>query len=356
MIVSALGFSCVTSKQIKVEQIYQSVTFLPGQIEQKVATDVKLTIIPVEGKTLNKEFFLASIRDGGSFENEIFRTKTLYYTTAKNSKRFGITLERLFDFIENLEKKGFITENIATQFKINFINYSNGFVSDGIESLKNNEPEYPDTYNPFRVNRTYLSVFKIVVDNTSNNIHHVKLSDIQVLNGFNQLIPLQNSYFENNLEGFSEKLKNIYRLNLPNDLIVTPNQKVIKYFAIPAINTNDSILTVKIVNEKGIIDYPFIIRSKSINFEYQLYSIASNCLSCYRSQKFYIVQTSNNLTSIFGDNFYFKDDDAKNSVNLYGISLSNNSIEFGKVVNFNIPRFQNKPINLGYTYSESVEN
>lgn len=74
-----------------------------------------------------------------------------------------------------------------------------------------------------------------------------------------QLYPLASEYFEVNLKGFKEKIKNSYRLNIPNELIITPGQRVNKYIAVPAINSLNNKLQVQFIRNSNVINFEFSV-------------------------------------------------------------------------------------------------
>lgn len=346
VIISALTWlllSCGSNKLIQKEITgnYTNVIFTPKEINKSLPNNLSLTIEPIDAKTLNQEIFETMMRDGGYekqlYSSDIFVEEKL----TKNEKRILERYKVVEKYINDLLREGKINQQVAVLFKERIINSlfgteigTPGF--DGSEihsSLGNNR--YSE-FNPYRVNNNYLSLFRLHFNNKSNSILSVDLGSFQVSDNRELLYPFNNEYFDKNLKDDSEKMKYIYRMNMPDKLTITPSQQTVKYISIPAINPNSEEINVSYIIGNEVVTYPFKLNVETIKekFVYLLYNIEIK----NRNRSFYgevpqyvlLVENENNIIFPLRDNTVFINETEKSKpLTIHVLSVPYRGDKFG---------------------------
>lgn len=346
VIISALTWlllSCGSNKLIQKEITgnYTNVIFTPKEINKSLPNNLSLTIEPIDAKTLNQEIFETMMRDGGYekqlYSSDIFVEEKL----TKNEKRILERYKVVEKYINDLLREGKINQQVAVLFKERIINSlfgteigTPGF--DGSEihsSLGNNR--YSE-FNPYRVNNNYLSLFRLHFNNKSNSILSVDLGSFQVSDNRELLYPFNNEYFDKNLKDDSEKMKYIYRMNMPDKLTITPSQQTVKYISIPAINPNSEEINVSYIIGNEVVTYPFKLNVETIKekFVYLLYNIKIK----NRNRSFYgevpqyvlLVENENNIIFPLRDNTVFINETEKSKpLTIHVLSVPYRGDKFG---------------------------
>ena len=346
VIISALTWlllSCGSNKLIQKEITgnYTNVIFTPKEINKSLPNNLSLTIEPIDAKTLNQEIFETMMRDGGYekqlYSSDIFVEEKL----TKNEKRILERYKVVEKYINDLLREGKINQQVAVLFKERIINSlfgteigTPGF--DGSEihsSLGNNR--YSE-FNPYRINNNYLSLFRLHFNNKSNSILSVDLGSFQVSDNRELLYPFNNEYFDKNLKDDSEKMKYIYRMNMPDKLTITPSQQTVKYISIPAINPNSEEINVSYIIGNEVVTYPFKLNVETIKekFVYLLYNIKIK----NRNRSFYgevpqyvlLVENENNIIFPLRDNTVFINETEKSKpLTIHVLSVPYRGDKFG---------------------------
>lgn len=316
--------NCHSIETISVSQNYIKYNFTPVSIEKKIE-NFNIKILPINPQKLNEETYIASIADG-SFENEFVNiinnkenelNKTSNYSSKELIKSKINALEKLL-LLENDKK---IPSNISNLL-MKRIWYGYKYANNGseIKSLTNNT--YPDTYNPYKVNDKNLSVYKLSFENKSDSIANIYIKNFQILNGESVLYPFKNDYFENYLKGNSEQLKNIYRLNLPEELLITPSQRISKYIAIPTINPIDNKVVIQYIQNSKVENFNFAIQKEEIrniyNFEEFKINIKWKKNGSY--DYYYAIEFNDRFFCTY-NNTFFADKQKDVTVNVYIIAF-----------------------------------
>ena len=279
---SVFLFSCGSSKVLKKEIIgnYTNLIFIPQYIDRSLAEDLSLRIEPIDAKELNFEIYETMMRDGG-YEKHLYSSNI--FEEEKLSKRQKNTLKKykkIEKYINDILNEGRINQQVAFLFKERAISslFGSEFGNPGFDgseihtSLGNNR--YSEL-NPYRINSNYLSLFRFHFDNKSNNIQSIDIENFQVSDNKELLYPFKNEYFEKNWEDDSEKMKYIYRMNMPDKLTLTPSQQTLKYISIPAINPNSKEINVSFISGNEVVTYPFKLNIETISEKivYTLYNL-----------------------------------------------------------------------------------
>ncbi len=339
-----LSYSCSSGKKVSkktVSQSYSNLVFSPDVITKQSLNKIEITITPIDAKRLNGETYAAAKRDG-NYEREFASIKEQIEVKIKTaSKKDKIWLEgqvNAIDYLTKLAKEDKMPI-ILVRLLINKIVYGEkGRDGTEIQSLADVD-DYPELYNPYKINENYFSVFKISFENTGSEVENVKLKEFQFISGEEQLYPLAANYFENIIEPNSEKIKNVYRMNMPDELIVTLGQKISKYLAIPAINDNYNKLQVQFIREKKVVNFDFNVNKTRTEKVYNLESFdfiyGKNGDPGLRN--YFVISYKNNVAYSLKDTRVFVSDEKRMiPASIYAISInpSNSEISFGSNIDF----------------------
>lgn len=277
-LLSTIIISCAAPEKISkktISQSYYNISFSPEQILKSNLGKVDVIVTPIDAASINRETFEAASRDG-NYEKElataIEKGKNELDRLSKSEKIFLKGKINGVEAVNKLENANQIPSNTAYQLKLR-IWYGKEYGKDGTEVASLSDIEtFTDKFNPYKINQKYLSVFKVTFENKGKEVEKLRLKDFQIVSGEELLYPLRVEYFENNLKEEAEKIKNIYRMNMPEELILTPNQRITKFIAIPAINLKNENLQVQMVNGKEIINFDFKVNEKEVSKNYVLES------------------------------------------------------------------------------------
>lgn len=336
---------CSSSKKISktINHQYYNITFTPKSVSKIGVGKVKLEITPIDAASINRETFEAASRDG-NYEKELalsIEKRKIELDTYSKAQRARINGRiNAIELINKLERENQIPSNTAYQLKSR-IWYGEEYGKDGTEVTSLSDVEsYPDNFNPYKINQKYLSVFKVTFENESNEIEKINLKEFQVVSGEELLYPLGIEYFEDNLEEQPEKMKNIHRMNMPNELIITPRQRITKYLAIPAINPRNDKLQIQMIKDTKIVNFDFKVKDETLNKNYQVesYDVYTSGLADSFSYDFYCaVHYQNGVSYAAIDNRVFVSEEKKKipvSVFVIAIHRTSSNAKNSKKLNF----------------------
>lgn len=339
-------FSCSTTKKNykEVNQRFTNVTFNPISLKHVIDDNVILTIKPINAASKNFESYLKAGQDG-NYENENVSINNLVKNTSNLSSREKKSLKAKLDALElinNKLRKGDLSIAVANALKNSIVNGKNKIGTNGIEisSLQETSDDF-NSFNPYKINYKYLSVFEIAIENGSNQIFNLSLKDFQLVSGNELLFPLDINYFRDNLPLDSEKYKNALRYNLPNQIAITPKQKIIKYIATPAINKFNKSLVFQYLQGGNVTNYEFNVDVE----EYQTKSMYEQYFFNFRNYDFseyfvdfHIVLEKKNgeIVICSSKEFYIADNEKFQKFNVYSIALNSKTgkADFGKNEDF----------------------
>lgn len=317
---------------------YNNIGFQPESLKKELSNTLEVIITPVDAKSLNQETWEAANRDG-NYEKEISysvdKIKAEIENVPKQQRNWYLGRLNAIEQLTKLEKENMIPKELSYQLKYRIIDGPDyGYDGTEITSLSDLEI-FPDDFNPFKVNNKFLSIFKITFHNKGNEIEKVSIKEFQVVSGEEQLYPLSSDYFENNLKNEQEKVKNAYRLNMPNELVITPNQRITKYISIPAINPKNQNLQIQFIRNNKSIDLDFTLKDKSLKKSYNVESYDFTVTGEAEpsiNKFFYVVSYGKGTMYATKDNRVFIDDSKKDSpFTVYSIAVNpqNGDIYFG---------------------------
>jgi len=355
----ALGLiGCAPTKAItkkEISHVNQVLTFKPEQVKKNIGINTEVTITPIDAKILNKETSAAAKRDGNygkEFATLIEKRKVEMPGMSKTEKASLNNIINKFNLVNKLVSSGEMAPEIGFAFQYRII-YGPSYGKEGTELVALSEVDESDSkFNPFEINDKYLSVFKLTFENKGKDVEKFNLKNFEVLSGEEQLYPLKNDYFENALKGDIEKVKNVYRINMPDEITLTPNQRITKYFAIPAINPSNTTLVVQHIKDNNVTVYDFqvnnLITKKTHNMEsYEIVVKSWKDLSTFDYT--FVVQFSDRVYfPTIANRFFVSDERKKEDVSIYLISVdySTGKSYFSQKVNVKFDQIKNNKISI----------
>lgn len=343
-LLSFLYHSCSSNKVLSktITYRYDNLSFLPQTLVKTLPESVEMSITPIDAKALNKETSDAAYRDGNyekDFISVIEDWKVKVNSGTKAEKALYQGKINAFEYLSKLEGDNKILPEVAHLLKNKIANEASGRDGTEIETLGDGD-SYRSDFNPYKVNRNYFSVFKVTFENKGPNLAKINLKDFQLNSNEELLYPLGSAYFEENLKGQAETIKNAYRLNMPQELTVTPNQRVTKYLAVPAINANNNNIKVQLLKNEKVVDFDFKMAKRELTkkYDFELFKLTykGGGTSSYFRNYFAVVFKDNVSYALQTNQLYVSSDRKLMSASVYsiGINTGNSSVVFGRAEDF----------------------
>jgi hypothetical protein len=311
-----------------IEHAYYNLTFSPEKVTKTGPGKVEITVMPIDAASINRETFEAASRDG-NYEKElaieIEKRKNELDKLSKAEKAYVNGKINGINAVSKLENEKLIPANTAYQLKMR-IWYGKEYGRDGTEVASLSDIEnYPDNFNPYKINQKYLSVFKVTFENKGDEIEKVSLKDFQIVSGEELLFPLGEEYFKGNLGQEAEKINNVYRMNMPLELSLAPSQRISKFIAIPAIDTRNENLQIQIIKGKDIVNFDFIVKEQFLNKQYKAesYNIYVSGVEDFANHYFYYALSYENGVSFAANSATIFTSEEKKTLNasIYAVAV-----------------------------------
>lgn len=328
--------SCNSLENLQPENISHSssdVIFTPSESTFELDNGLSITVEPIDASSLNEETLNASDRSGDY--GKVFVQSSKEELDVSNMNRSQRTY---YENMESISEK--IIENISkdlfdVELGVLLIKRMWNGIEEGKEGTEReifmNSMFSPES-NPYHFNNSYFSVFRLELSNTSNEVNNVNFSSFQIANGNELLYPLSIDYFENILSNHPIKYENALRYNLSENLIITPNQRVQKYFAVPAINTDDTTLTVQFIdnqNQFKSVDFNVEQERADISVKMNQFQIHHSALNLFNDRSmdidfFYSIKLEDGKSyALKNDRFFVPANDINQTVQICGVSVAN---------------------------------
>ncbi len=315
-----LMHGCSSSRHIVSKTIthrHYNLSFTPEEIQKTVLGNLSISITPIDAASLNQMTFEAASLDG-NYEKElataITNRRLELNKLSRQDRRDAENMLIAIDEIIKMQEAYLISSLTAYKLKMR-IWHGKEYGKDGTEvtSLLSQE-RFSDIFNPFKVNQNFLSVFRVTLENKGSQIYRLKVSDFQIISGEELLHPLNMGFFESTLEGEQEKTQNAYRLNMPDELVLTPHQRITKYIATPAINPHNENLTIQLITELGAYNFAFIVNEEPTFRQYfvEKYNIVTPNRGKHKHHLFYAISYENGISYATIDNYFYASPDQKN--------------------------------------------
>lgn len=261
LMISGLSYSQKSTVKTNIIEGY-NVSFYPQSLKKEIANGVSLNIEPIDPNLLNS-IISTSIKSNG----EHFGINSYFYKTFlkvkgskedKKIKKLSSIYEKIEDFVSQKKiseiESDLLKEKIYQHFFNNNVNW--GSLN---EDLIATQDEKLDEINPYFYNKKFLSVFKVTVENNSENIEEIELTNFQVVSGTELLVPYTINYFEEMYDNpiSTDKIKTLHRINFPNKLRLVGGQSTVKYFATPPLDNTTNNLKINYIsgNKADVFEY-----------------------------------------------------------------------------------------------------
>ena len=333
--------SCASAVQLTETKKVKEVVFRPKVISKEIEGNLKLKIEPIDAKSINEEIQNSLSFDGGYFSEKSYS----YYSYLKEDKdlspserRLRETMINLFEGIDDLYKSNQISLVQSYLFKEKV--YNNLVVKNS--NFGSEKPEYNEfkgnvsgDVNPYYSNGKYFSVYKLTFENTEKQVKDIKIDDFQIFSQGELLYPFKNSYFESKFkeEDGQEKLKTIYRLNMPDNIRILNNQPIVKYFSTPALNNENQNLVVNYIDDGNVVDFTFDVTTKEILTDVNLFPYQIEYKKFDSFLNFNIIKVDNRDYLVKKDKFYLEKNDE--IVELLTLNIDS----YRKKVNLSVTKF-----------------
>ncbi|MAT56265.1 MAG: hypothetical protein CMN32_17480 [Saprospirales bacterium] len=349
------GCSPQSSKIISktINHRYFNIRFSPESISKESLGKLRIEVTPIDAASINRETYEASSRDGNyekEFALKIEQSKSELKEYSRQERAYIKGKINAIELLNKMEAEYNIPSITSYNLKERIWN-GDDFGYDGTEIKYLSENNfYPDYFNPYKINQKYLSVFKVTFENNSNEIQEINLEEFRIITGEELLFPLGLEYFENYLQNEPEKLKNIYRMNMPKELLITPSQRITKYIAVPAINPKSSSLQIQLIKNTDIVNFDFTVKEELLNKSYNLtkYEIYTSGLKDSYSYDFYCaIQYQDGVSIALSSNYIFVSPEREETpVSIYIITVNRirSNVKFSKMQNVKFSSFENNRI------------
>jgi|SRR5690625_1098702 len=312
------------SPEKSISHNYTNITFSPSVIDHFIEDGLNLQVTPINANDLNIVTIEASYRTG-DYEKEYIQER---YDGNENhmsnsQRRYFNNLKRLLDKINQSFSEGNISSSLR-RVLLDRVWGAKGYDGSEIEIVHNKISHSDPSMNPYHFNNEYLSVFKLTINNTSNEVKSINFDNLQVSNGNEILYPLNNDHLTNRIRD-DNKIDNVHRFNLPNSMDITPNQRIIRYIASPPINYQEDIEVHYIDDKRNVYSYNYKtnIINKTSDFDFIKFKIEpSSFPSSRNSEYYYAVEHANKAFAISSDVLYLPIDNLNYPLTLCGASIS----------------------------------
>lgn len=320
LLLVTLFFSC-SPKKMSINYSYSNVKFTPGQKEDQIASSFSVLVQPIDAQDINEDI-AQSLRLDGGYEQE--RMVSQFYELKDltvQQKRAVKRVEAQYRALDEMVSKDIFNSGITNTFKQmiadrDLLNQANWF--DGSESLLISPRGWFAYLNPYRIDNRYLSLFRIIFNNKSEEIQEVNIENIQVSNGTELLYPFKIEYFESVLKEENEKMKYIHRMNMPNRLRVLPGQQVQKFISTPAVGIYEELM-VSFISNDTVVNYPFSAKMEQYTekHHYTRYAIPHTA-----GGQYFIIELPNGVSfPIKGKALYINDQYSAEDIKLFSIAV-----------------------------------
>ena len=336
-----------------VDHRYENITFSPVEVSKKTSDGIVMTIYPMDAAMLNKITMEAARRDG-KYEHEYVMQQNINNLSELSRKERNY-IESLLELTENLnnaiEANDFDGEMGSLLLNMLWNGRDIGFDGSETHILTSTNPA-PSTFNPYRLSNEYLSVFKIDFQNTSNQMRSISNDNFQIASNRELLQPIKTAYFEENLPGASVELNNIFRMNMPETLRLSPGLPIDKYIAIPPINPGSSSLIIQYIVGDEFLNFEFDVNEVRQQKLYELagFKIARTDARQMHTMIYAIRHSDGSAFALKEDVFYFDTENLDTLVEICGLGVSSSTRRsphrIGCVTDVNLSEVTNGQIDI----------
>jgi len=337
ILITIVAFNGYAQRKIK-KTVVEEVGFkiklnFKTETNELVYNDLKLKITPVSTSSLNEKF-LSESEINGEFEYSNYEKSRSSFFLKKRKKKLKKTE---FEFL--LEGVDWLLQNE----NINNEEYKYLFQKVVLKYDYTREKEFIDSQkiilcNPYYIGGKYLNVFELEINNETNSYQKY---DKKLLIEAGQLL-LQPMSYQKIIEVLKkgnllnqEKIETLNRYNLPNELIIPPHSKFIKYFATVPVqyNNNDELkISFEGLNSKfkWIIDVEHDLIDEKYSFFELSTSWSYDNLNSNLGVNFCKLNATSNIFYVNGD-VYINENNLDDEFEVISISLLSDKLYFSRL-------------------------
>lgn len=255
-----------------------------------------LTEVEIDFDLINPELINQLSLEGSSRQSS-FNIENIQID---NSKKDYSEKNKISDLLYQVDKEGGdLSEETRNDLKRRIVHESFGSVSIDLPYYSNSQ--YNNPTNPFIVNGKELTVVRIKLRNVSNTIKKIKHSSFQLQTDSEFLEPYSQSELSNMITPSASI--NLKRLNLAEEVSLTPNQEIISYIAFPTINYDNENISIQFIDGQSYYTQKFFskISYDEISSPYNVYEIIKNRYK--DGERIFAVRIGDKFTILRGNTF-----------------------------------------------------
>jgi len=175
-----------------------------------------------------------------------------------------------------------------------------------------NESDYPNSYNPYYVNRRFLSTIKLTYTNNSAEVQRFRRDELSIVFQGNTFSPHDHQYFEQRLE-YSRQLDNVFSFNMPEELVVGPAQSITRYIGVQPLPNGVDAFSVQYVSADIYESTEFKVDRIDETFKYVYKGFRVNDRNgipknMAQNDRYYILIHDGQVKPISDNEFYIHED------------------------------------------------
>ncbi len=338
-------------KKLEVEEIGFNVklNFKP-EINELSYNDLKLTITPQSTSDLNDKFLNESNLNGKLEYSHYEKSRNSYFLKKRKRKHEKSDYEFLLAGVDwLLDNDKIITEEFDELVRQIVLNYD---LNTGREIYNS---QRIISCNPYYIKNKYLNTYEIVITNTSNS-YKIFNSNLLIETGNLLLNPISSVDLIEQLEQCGllnqNKIQTINRYNLPNEIVIPPNSKIIKYFSTVPIDYNNHELKISFQGLNKKFKWTIEKQHNKFDDKYIFFELENTWyyddFSSESGTNFYLVKSSGDIF-FTNDVVYIGENNLNEEFELISISLYSDKIYFAKtkikgIDVVDLEKYRRKPI------------
>lgn len=344
--VGLLLASCAPKIQLRkdVSHSYKNVSFSAIGSDTFNYNGLSVKISPVDAASINSEAFKSSTL-GGDYERESYSSTDYIEDVSGLTSLQRAAREAKINatnFLNRLVREETINYKVGRNFFDRIVKEEE-FGMDGSEvvSLSKNE-DYGKDLNPYYIKGQYLSVFKIVIQNSSTIVRTMYRNNFQILNENTQITPFSDSnlliYNPNNFAAFL----NSQRMNFPDSILVAPSSEITKYIGVPGLNVSEKKVKVNYLGLEDMKSIEFASKIEKIDKEYVLqhYSLTNHQKLSQEALIYtYVVEMEDGRSFALRNSSLYLESNGGNKFRVHTIGISPN----GKDVYYSVSQAITQP-------------
>jgi hypothetical protein len=319
-------------KKLEIEEVGFSVNLNFEAISDELKyQDTKLKITPLSTSDLNEKFLNESSFNGKFEYSHYEKSRNSYFLKKLKRKREKSDYEFLVEGVDWLLDNDKVNSEeyneLIKQIILNY-DYETGrdlYNADRIISC-----------NPYYIDDKYLNTFEIEITNPTKSFQTIN-TKLLVESGNMLLYPLSTAEIigrleQNDLLNYNKTLT-LNRYNLPAEITIPPNSKIIKYFATAPIDYNNNELNIALEGIDTKFKWTVNKQHDSFNEKYIYFECKTDWFyDDYSSEigdNFYLLKSTDNVY-FSNDAAFIGEDNLNEEFELITISLYSDKLYFSR--------------------------